>query len=123
MDEAADTYNFPNTQKARGKGTEEDSAHRAEEDDRKLVRIRFRCALSPPSSRRGEALWEREAAGLGSLGVASSETAAGSVRLRGCGLSRPRVRSFGSGAGAVEPAADSVVARSCAGCVGGFGWL
>ena len=39
----------------------------------------------PPSSRRGEALWEREAAGSGSLGAASSESAAGSVRLRGCG--------------------------------------
>ena len=38
-----------------------------------------------PSSRRGEALWEREAAGSGSLGAASSESAAGSVRLRGCG--------------------------------------
>ena len=49
----------------------------------------------PPSSRRGEALWEREAAGSGSLGAASSESAAGSVRLRGCGclLSRPRIRS------------------------------
>ena len=34
----------------------------------------------PPSSRRGEALWEREAAGSGSLGAASSESAAGSVR-------------------------------------------
>ena len=39
----------------------------------------------PPSSRRGEALWEREAAGSGSLGAASSESAAGSVLLRGCG--------------------------------------
>ena len=38
-----------------------------------------------PSSRRGEALWEREAAGSGSLGAASSESAAGSVRLLGCG--------------------------------------
>ena len=45
--------------------------------------------------RRGEALSEREAAGSGSLGAASSESAAGSVcsapglRL----LSRPRIRS------------------------------
>ena len=39
----------------------------------------------PPSSRRGEALWEREAAGSGSLGAASSESAAGSGRLRACG--------------------------------------
>ena len=93
MDEAADTYNFPNTQKARGKGTEEDSAHRAEEDDRKLVRIRFRCALSPPSSRRGEALWEREAAGPGSLGAASSESAAGSVPRSAPGLRQVRMLS------------------------------
>ena len=59
----------------------------------------------PPSSRRGEALWEREAAGSGSLEAASSESAAG---------------AFGSGAAAVESAADSVVALSRA---GGFGWL
>ena len=40
----------------------------------------------PPSSRRGEALSEREATGCsGSLGAASSESTAGSVRLRGCG--------------------------------------
>ena len=39
----------------------------------------------PPSSRRGEALWERVEAGSGSLGVASSESAAGSGRLRACG--------------------------------------
>jgi hypothetical protein len=50
-----------------------------------------------PSSRRGEALWKRVAAGSGSLGVASSESAAGSGRL-------------GSGAAAVESAAVSVVA-------------
>ena len=40
----------------------------------------------PPSSRRGEALWERVEAGAGSLGAASSESAAGSGRLRACGL-------------------------------------
>ena len=34
---------------------------------------------------RGEALWERVEAGSGSLGVASSESAAGSGRLRACG--------------------------------------
>ena len=39
----------------------------------------------PPSSRRGEALWERVEAGSGSLGAASSESAAGSGRLRACG--------------------------------------
>ena len=39
----------------------------------------------PPSSRRGEALSEREAAGSGSLGAASFESAAGIVRLLGCG--------------------------------------
>ena len=39
----------------------------------------------PPSSRRGEALWERVEAGSGSPGTASSESAAGSGRLRACG--------------------------------------
>ena len=77
--------------------------------------------------RRGEALSEREAAGSGSLGAASL-------------LSRPRGAYFGSGAAAVEPAADSVlvptfgsgaaavdepaadtvVARSCAGVLAGM---
>ena len=37
------------------------------------------------TSRRGEALWERVEAGSGSLGAASSESAAGSGRLRACG--------------------------------------
>ena len=55
------------------------------------------------SSRRGEALWEREAAESDSLGAASSESAAG---------------AFGSGAAAVESAADSVVALSC-----GWVWM
>ena len=46
----------------------------------------------PPSSRRGEALWERVEAGSGSLRRAhltlnSSESAAGSGRLRACGCS------------------------------------
>ena len=35
--------------------------------------------------RRGEALWERVEAGSGLLGAASSESAAGSGRLRACG--------------------------------------
>ena len=39
----------------------------------------------PPSSRRGEALWEQVEAGSGSLGAASSESAAGCGRLRACG--------------------------------------
>jgi hypothetical protein len=39
----------------------------------------------PLSSRRGEALWEQVEAGSGSLGAASSESAAGSGRLRACG--------------------------------------
>ena len=39
----------------------------------------------PLSSRHGEALWERVVAGSGSLGAASSESAAGSGRLRACG--------------------------------------
>ncbi len=34
---------------------------------------------------RGQALWERVEAGSGSLGAASSESAAGSGRLRACG--------------------------------------
>ena len=41
----------------------------------------------PPSSRRGEALWDRVEAGSGSPGAASSESAAGSGRLRACGCS------------------------------------
>ena len=46
-----------------------------------------RAFISPtgPSSRRGEALWERAEAGSGLLGAASSESAAGSGRLRACG--------------------------------------
>ena len=44
-------------------------------------------SLLPPSSRRGEALWERVEAGSGSLGAASFESAAGSGRLRACGCS------------------------------------
>ena len=63
----------------------------------------------PLSSRRGEALWERVEAGSGSLGVASSESAAGAVD---------------SGPAALESAAASVVALTCGLCVvGGFGWL
>ena len=54
-----------------------------------------------------EALWERVEAGSGSLGAASSESAAGAV---------------GSGPAAVESAAVSADAWSC-GCVVGFGWL
>ena len=60
---------------------------------------------------------EREAAGSGSQGAASSESAAA--------LGRGEV---GSGAAAVESvmtyesAADSAVSRS-RGCVGGLGWL
>ena len=73
----------------------------------------------PPSSRRGEALWERDAAGSGSLRAASSESAAGSA----FGSGRPGMRLL---TWAVEQAADSaldsVVALSC-GCFGGFGWL
>ena len=47
-----------------------------------------RAFISPTSTfeqARGEALWERVEAGSGSLGVASSESAAGSGRLRACG--------------------------------------
>ena len=68
----------------------------------------------PPSSRRGEALWERVEAGSGSLGAASSESAAGSGRFRACPaalrmLSRPRFRPSRGRAGVC--------------CVVGFGWL
>jgi len=42
-------------------------------------------SAGPLSSRRGEALWERVEAGSGLLGAASSESAAGSGRLRACG--------------------------------------
>ena len=65
----------------------------------------------PPSSRRGEALWERVEAGSGSLGAASSESAAGSAG------------AVGSGPAAVESAAVSAVAWYLCGCVVGFGWL
>ena len=49
-----------------------------------------RAFISPSTafealSRRGEALWERVEAGSGSPGAASSESAAGSGRLRACG--------------------------------------
>ena len=54
-----------------------------------------------------EALWERVEAGSGSLGAASSESAAGAV---------------GSGPAAVVSGAVSADAWSC-GCVVGFGWL
>jgi len=61
--------------------------------------------------------WERVAAGSGSLGAASSESAAGSGRLRGCGccvLSRAAV--------SIVALSGAVVSR--VGCVfGGFGWL
>jgi hypothetical protein len=42
-------------------------------------------AFEQARGRRGEALWERVEAGSGSLGAASSESAAGSGRLRACG--------------------------------------
>ena len=47
-----------------------------------------RAFISPTAfeqARAGEALWERVEAGSGSLGAASSESAAGSGRLRACG--------------------------------------
>ena len=53
----------------------------------------------------------------GSLGAASSESAAGSGRLRAYGSLRLFLR-----AAAVESVAVSAVARSC-GCVVGFGWM
>ena len=53
--------------------------------------------ISPtaPSSRCGEALWERVEAESGSLGAASSESAAGSGRPRACGCSVGRGFGFG----------------------------
>ena len=46
-----------------------------------------RAFISPTAfeQAQGQALWERVAAGSGSLGAASSESAAGCGRLRGCG--------------------------------------
>jgi hypothetical protein len=44
-----------------------------------------RLPLSKRGDKRGEALWERVEAGSGSLGAASSESTAGSGRLRACG--------------------------------------
>ena len=63
-------------------------------------------AFDTLSSRRGEVLWEREAAGSGSPGAVSSESAAGLGRLRGfggSGLSRcaARVRERGLWVGMV----------------------
>ena len=49
-----------------------------------------RAFISPTAfeqARAGEALWERVEAGPGSLGAASSESAAGSSRLRARGCS------------------------------------
>ena len=66
----------------------------------------------PPSSRRGEALWERVEAGSGSPGAASSESAAGSGRLRACG----------SLVAAVLAAVESVAVFVRI-CVFGFGWM
>ena len=62
----------------------------------------------PPSSRRGEALWDRVEAGSGSPGAASSESAAGSGRL--------------SGLAAVLAAVESVAVFVRV-CVVGFGWM
>ena len=60
----------------------------------RICRARARALFRlPPSSRRGEALWERVEAGSGSLGAASSESAAsqprGAVgRVCGCSVGR-----------------------------------
>ncbi len=70
------------------------------------IRVSVSCVRFPPKFSQVE----REAAGSGSQGAASESA-----------VSRPRV-AVGSGAAAVETAADSVVSRSL-GCVGGLGWL
>ena len=70
-----------------------------------------RGALARRAGALSSGLWEQVEAGSGSRGAASSESAAGSGRLRACALrllSRPRFRPSR--------------ARSC-GCVVGFGWL
>ena len=74
-----------------------------------------RAFISPTAfeQARGGAL----GAGGGRVGFAGG----GLFRVQAPLLSRPR-GAFGSGAAAVEPAADSVVARLC-GCVGGLGWF
>ena len=58
---------------------------------------------------------------LGAGGGRVGFTGGGLFRVQAPLLSRPQ-GAFGSGAAAVEPAADSVVARLC-GCVGGLGWF
>ena len=88
-------------------------AHRGLWPHRRPLRIcRARLHFArPPSSRRGEALWERVEAGSGSLGGRPL-------------LSWPR-GAVGSGPACpadVEPATVSAVAWSC-GCVVGFGWV
>ena len=74
----------------------------------------------PPSSRRGEALWEWVEAESGSLGVASSESAAGSGRLRASVLaavkSAARFRPSRGRAG-VSLGLDGCEVRLCDPCV------
>ena len=77
-------------------------------------------AFDTLSSRRGEVLWEREAAGSGSPGAVSSESAAGLGRLRGfggSGLSRcaARVRERGLWVGMVPCVRVSRVSLVCPG--------
>ena len=74
------------------------------------VPVRALSFRRPPSSRRGEALWQREAAGSGS-------PRGGGLVLR---VVRGDADAFGSGAAAVESAAGfgrRAVVRSC-GCLG-----
>ena len=77
----------------------------------RICRARLHFADRLRSSRRGEALWERVEAGSGSPGAASSESAAGSGRLRACGCSA-----------AVLAAVESVAVFVRV-CVVGFGWM
>ena len=77
------------------------------------ARLQIGSFRRPLSSRRGEALWEREAAGSGSPwgspGVVSSESAAGFCGLRGLG------RLLGSGL--VAPVWVSGVWRAVVECL------
>ena len=80
---------------------------------------RWSADLSRRAEALWESLWEQEAAGWGSQGAASSESAAGSGRFRGTGAAglRPAVES-GVGSKPLDRRIDRipldpVVARSC----------
>ena len=68
----------------RGRGYMYPGCLRLPQRNRVACLYRMVCPGSPPVSFYREALWERVEAGSGSLGAASSESAAGSGRFRAC---------------------------------------